>query len=105
MKEDSDQDADLVRISGKQRSELPEPTFATNCSLNDVALQFPMLPFDIGRSGHRDRFPAPTPDDQPGLVLLLRTSQLKAHRLQIAIPASQGIPSSFDYLSQETSRQ
>jgi hypothetical protein len=26
MKEDSDQDADLVRISGKNRSEFPEPT-------------------------------------------------------------------------------
>lgn len=26
MKEDSDQDADLVRISGKHRSEFPEPT-------------------------------------------------------------------------------
>ena len=26
MKEDSDQDADLVRISGKSRSEFPEPT-------------------------------------------------------------------------------
>ena len=26
MKEDSDQDADLVRISGKRRSEFPEPT-------------------------------------------------------------------------------
>jgi hypothetical protein len=26
MKEDPDQDADLVRISGKSRSEFPEPT-------------------------------------------------------------------------------
>jgi DNA replication protein DnaC len=29
MKEDSDQDADLVRISGKRRSEFPEPTLAS----------------------------------------------------------------------------
>src|ERR671924_1888449 len=31
MKEDSDQDADLVRISGKSRSEFPEPTAAVVC--------------------------------------------------------------------------
>src|SRR5437764_14943750 len=29
MKEDSDQETDLVRISGKRRSEFPEPTPAT----------------------------------------------------------------------------
>jgi hypothetical protein len=40
MKEDSDQAADLVRISGKSRSEFPEPTPAPNAIVESV----PVLP-------------------------------------------------------------
>src|SRR5262249_45173013 len=36
MKEDSDQEADLVRISGKSRPEFPEPTFVHNAALRAV---------------------------------------------------------------------
>jgi DNA replication protein DnaC len=39
MKEDSDQEADLVRISGKSRSEFPEPTPETG----DLELQIAMV--------------------------------------------------------------
>jgi hypothetical protein len=38
MKEDSDQDADLVRISGKRWSEFPEPTKCTDESPPSVEI-------------------------------------------------------------------
>jgi DNA replication protein DnaC len=65
MKEESDQDADLVRISGKSRSEFPEPTIR---SLNDSRRNGSRMPLARPESSIKERFNSvlkpsiPTPD-------------------------------------------
>src|SRR5215218_4596043 len=88
MKEESDQQADLVRISGKSRSEFPEPTYGTSqiraCSSDQRCLIFGFCPSGRGfasalLSGGASRSPPlrlASPSSPPDLGQRTCTSKL-----------------------------